>query len=426
MPETLPDIHTAEVPIKEVSLKKDHLKIVLLEGIHPSAVEAFHSDGYTQVECHEKALPEAQVIEALRDAHLVGIRSTTQLTRGVFESAPHLIAAGCFCIGTNQVDLSAALEHGVPVFNAPFSNTRSVAELVLAEIVFLMRGIPARNAAAHRGEWLKTAAGSREARGKTLGIVGYGHIGTQVGVLAEALGMHVIFYDVEMKLALGNAQQIKSFYDLLGASDIVTLHVPETPLTAKMMNAAAIVKMKPGASLINAARGSVVDFKALEEALESKHLSGAALDVFPKEPKSNSDEFTSTLRRFDNVILTPHIGGSTQEAQRDIGVEVSTKLLKYSNNGSTLGAVNFPEVSLPAHPGQHRLLHIHRNQPGVLSNVNAIFSQQHMNITGQYLQTNPNIGYVVIDVEGKERALSLQVKRKLEQVGGTIRTRILY
>jgi D-3-phosphoglycerate dehydrogenase len=415
-----------EVSGKETSLKKDRLKIVLLEGIHPSAVTAFHTDGYTQVECHEKALPEAQMMEVLREAHLVGIRSTTQLSRAVFEAAPHLIAAGCFCIGTNQVDLSAALEHGVPVFNAPFSNTRSVAELVLAEIVFLMRGIPARNAAAHRGEWLKTAAGSREARGKTLGIVGYGHIGTQVGVLAEALGMQVVFYDVEMKLAMGNARQIASFYELLSSSDIVTLHVPETPLTAHMMNAAAIAKMKPGASLINAARGSVVDLKALEEALEARHLSGAALDVFPKEPRSNSDEFTSSLRRFDNVILTPHIGGSTQEAQRDIGVEVSTKLLKYSNNGSTLGAVNFPEVSLPAHPGQHRLLHIHRNQPGVLSKVNAIFSQQHMNITGQYLQTNPNIGYVVIDVEGKERALSLQVKRKLEQVEGTIRTRILY
>ena len=415
-----------ETPLPDTSLSKDKLKVVLLEGIHPSASDAFRANGYTQVETNDKALPETPLIAAARDAHLLGIRSTTQLTRPVFEHAGHLIAAGCFCIGTNQVDLKAAMEHGVPVFNAPFSNTRSVAELVLAEIVFLMRGIPARNAAAHRGEWSKTAAGSREARGKTLGIVGYGHIGTQVGLLAEALGMQVIFYDVEMQLALGNARQISSFYDLLAASDVVTLHVPETAITSQMMNGAAIQKMKPGASLINAARGSVVDLKALEQALESKHLSGAALDVFPSEPKSNKDEFTSPLRRFDNVILTPHIGGSTQEAQRDIGTEVANKLLKYSNNGSTLGAVNFPEVSLPAHPGQHRLLHIHRNQPGVLSKVNAIFSQHHMNITGQYLQTNPEIGYVVIDVEGKERALSLQVKRKLEQVDGTIRTRILY
>jgi D-3-phosphoglycerate dehydrogenase len=410
----------------ETSLAKSKMKIVLLEGVHMSAVDAFRADGYTEIETHEKSLPEPRLIEAVREAYVVGIRSSTQLTRGVFDNAPRLIAVGCFCIGTNQVDLDAAQDHGVAVFNAPFSNTRSVAELVLAEIILLMRGIPQRNAAAHRGEWLKTAAGSREARGKTLGIVGYGHIGTQIGVLAESLGMRVLFYDIEMKLALGNARQMASLEELLDASDVVTLHVPQTPQTHNMIGAAALARMKQGAGLINAARGTVVDIDALAKALASKHLGGAAIDVFPAEPKGNTDEFVSPLRGRDNVILTPHIGGSTQEAQHDIGIEVSGKLLKYSNNGSTLGAVNFPEVSLPEHPGQHRLLHIHRNQPGVMSQINAIFSERHINIAGQYLQTNPKIGYVVIDIEKAERALSQQLKKRLEQVEGTIRARVLY
>jgi D-3-phosphoglycerate dehydrogenase / 2-oxoglutarate reductase len=410
----------------ETSFAKNKMKIVLLEGIHSSAVEAFKADGYTDVEYFEKSMPEAQLIEAVRDAHLAGIRSATQLTAKVFAGANRLIAVGCFCIGTNQVDLDAAQEHGVAVFNAPFSNTRSVAELVLAEIILLMRGIPMRNAAAHRGQWLKTAAGSREARGKTLGIVGYGHIGTQVGVLAESLGMQVVFFDIEMKLAMGNARQMPTLESLLEISDVVTLHVPQTPQTAKMIDAAALARMKEGAGLVNAARGSVVEIDALVEALQSKHIGGAALDVFPKEPKGAHDEFVSPLRGMDNVILTPHVGGSTIEAQRDIGIEVSGKLLKYSNNGSTLGAVNFPEVSLPAHPGQHRLLHIHRNQPGVLSKVNAIFSEQRINIAGQYLQTNSKIGYVVIDIETEERAVSQKLKRQLDQVDGTIRTRVLY
>jgi D-3-phosphoglycerate dehydrogenase / 2-oxoglutarate reductase len=410
----------------ELSFQKEKLKVVLLEGVHPSAVDAFKADGYTDIDYHEKALPEPQLVEATKNAYIIGIRSATQLTRKVFDTADRLIAVGCFCIGTNQVDLTAAQEHGVAVFNAPFSNTRSVAELVLAELIFLLRGIPLRNASAHRGQWLKTATGSREARGKTLGIIGYGHIGTQVGVLAESLGMHVVFYDLEMKLALGNARQTGTMDELLEVSDIVTCHVPQTPQTDKMINAAALAKMKKGAGLINAARGNVVDIEALVAAIESKHLGGAALDVFPKEPKSNNDEFISALRSHDNVILTPHIGGSTQEAQRDIGIEVSSKLLKYSNNGSTLGAVNFPEVSLPAHPGQHRLLHVHRNQPGVMSEINSIFSQKGINITGQYLQTNNKIGYVVIDIEAGERGISLQVKKNLNQVDGTIRTRILY
>jgi D-3-phosphoglycerate dehydrogenase len=410
----------------ETSLSKDVMKIVLLEGVHASAVEAFRADGYTQIEVHEKALPEAQLLAAVRDAYIVGIRSATQLTKNILAAADHLIAVGCFCIGTNQVDLETAQDRGVPVFNAPFSNTRSVAELVLAEIIFLMRGIPARNAAAHRGQWLKTATGSREARGKTLGIIGYGHIGTQVGVLAESLGMQVVFYDIEMKLAMGNARQMPTLEGLLEIADVVTCHVPQTPLTHRMIDAAALAKMKKGACLINAARGQVVDIDALGQALASGQIGGAALDVFPKEPKGNADEFVSPLRGKDNVILTPHIGGSTQEAQRDIGIEVATKLLKYSNNGSTLGAVNFPEVSLPAYPGQHRLLHIHRNQPGVLSEVNAVLSGKHINITGQYLQTNPKIGYVVIDIEAPERAVSQQLRKRLDNVSGTIRTRILY
>jgi len=410
----------------ETSFSKDKLKVVLFEGVHASAVDAFRSDGYSNIEIHQKALPEPQLIDAVRDAYIVGIRSATQLTHAVLESARHLIGVGCFCIGTNQVDLATAQDRGVPVFNAPFSNTRSVAELVLAEIVLLMRGIPARNAAAHRGEWIKTAAGSREARGKTLGIIGYGHIGTQIGVLAESLGMQVVFYDIEMKLALGNARPMPTMQALLEIADVVTLHVPETPQTTNLIEASALAHMKAGASLINASRGHVVDIDALVAELDAGRLSGAAIDVFPKEPKSNTDTFISPLRGRDNVILTPHIGGSTQEAQHDIGLEVSSKLLKYSNNGSTLGAVNFPEVSLPAYPGQHRLLHIHRNQPGVLSEVNSVFSEKRINITGQFLQTNSKIGYVVIDIEAPDRAVSIALRKRLDQVAGTIRTRILY
>jgi D-3-phosphoglycerate dehydrogenase len=402
------------------------MKILLLEGVHLSAVEALKADGYTNIDYEEKALPEPQLIAAARDCHMLGIRSATQLTSAVFAANNHLIAVGCFCIGTNQVDLEAAQEQGIAVFNAPFSNTRSVAELVLAEIVFLLRGIPARNAGAHRGEWRKTVTGSREARGKTLGIVGYGHIGTQVGLLAESLGMNVVFFDIEMHLALGNARPMATLEALLEVADVVTCHVPQTPQTYKMIDWAALAGMKKGAMLINAARGEVVDIDALVAALDSKHIGGAALDVFPSEPRSNTDEFVSPLRGRDNVILTPHIGGSTQEAQRNIGIEVSSKLLKYSNNGSTLGAVNFPEVSLPAHPGQHRLLHIHRNQPGVLSAVNSILSQKGINIAGQYLQTDNKIGYVVIDIEAPERVVSMRLRNRLDQVGGTIRTRILY
>ena len=417
------ELHAA---MSKTSLDKSKIKILLLEGVHASAVEAFRADGYSTIEVHSKALPESQLLESIGDAYLVGIRSATQLSARVFEHAPRLIGVGCFCIGTNQVDLDAAQERGIPVFNAPFSNTRSVAELVLAEIVLLMRGIPQRNAAVHRGGWIKTATGSHEVRGKCLGIVGYGHIGTQVGLLAEALGMRVVFYDIETKLALGNVQALPSLDALLELADVVTLHVPETPGTFRMIGAEQLARMKPGSHLVNAARGTVVDIDALVAALESQHLAGAAIDVFPMEPKANDEEFISPLRRFDNVLLTPHVGGSTEEAQQNIGLEVAGKLLKYSNNGSTLSSVNFPEVSLPEHPGKHRLLHIHHNRPGVLSRINAIFSEQRINIAGQYLQTNARIGYVVIDLDSHERAETLHLKKRLEEVDGTIRSRILY
>jgi D-3-phosphoglycerate dehydrogenase len=410
----------------KTSLDKSKIKILLLEGVHASAVEAFRSDGYSNVEYHQVSLSGEKLREAARDAYFIGIRSNTHLTAEFFENAQRLIGVGCFCIGTNQVDLEAAEGRGIPVFNAPFSNTRSVAELVLAEAVLLMRGIPQRNAAAHRGEWIKTATGSNEIRGKVMGIVGYGHIGTQVGVLAEGLGMQVIFYDIEGKLALGNARQVASLETLLGMSDIVTLHVPETAETQGMMNAERIAQMKPGAKLINASRGTVVEIDALAEALRSGHVAGAALDVFPKEPKGAGQPFESPLRGMDNVILTPHIGGSTAEAQQNIGMEVAGKLLKYSNNGSSVGAVNFPEVSLPEHAGKHRLMHIHRNRPGVLSAINGVFSGRDINIASEYLNTNPRIGYVVADVETGEAEDTLELKHKLDEVAGTIRTRILY
>ncbi len=410
----------------KTSLDKGRIKILLLEGVHESAVDVFRADGYTEIDYHPKSLPARQLIEASRDAYFIGIRSATRISAEVIAGAHKLTGIGCFCIGTNQVDLEAAQDRGVPVFNAPFSNTRSVAELVLAEIVMLLRGIPYRNAMAHRGKWVKTADGSREVRGKCLGIVGYGHIGTQIGLLAESVGMQVVFYDIEGKLALGNARPVPTLDALLQMADVVTLHVPETPMTRGMIGAAELKRMKQGGMLINASRGTVVDLDALAEALRSAHISGAAIDVFPKEPKGAGDEFVSPLREFDNVLLTPHIGGSTEEAQANIGLEVAGKLIKYSNNGTTLTAVNFPEVSLAEHPGKHRLLHIHRNQPGVLSAINAVFSEERINVAGQYLQTNARIGYVVIDIEMGEREASLHLKRRLDEVAGTIRTRILY
>lgn len=355
--------------------------------------------------------------------HFLGIRSRTQLTAEVFAAAHKLVAAGCFCIGTNQVDLEAAREHGVAIFNAPYSNTRSVAELVLAEAILLLRGVPEKSAVAHRGGWLKSADNAFEIRGKTLGIVGYGSIGAQLSVLAEALGMHVAFYDVVTKLPLGNARQVRDLHQLLAQSDIVTLHVPETQATQWMIGAAEIAAMKSGSILINASRGTVVEIDALAGALKEKKLLGAAIDVFPVEPRSNKDEFQSPLRGLDNVILTPHIGGSTMEAQANIGLEVAEKLVKYSDNGTSTSSVNFPEVALPAHPGKHRLLHVHRNVPGVLSEINKIFSDNHINISSQFLQTNEKIGYVVMDIDAASSDLALE---KLAKVQGTIRSRVLF
>lgn len=407
----------------KVSLDKEKIKILLLEGLHPSSLEVLQHAGYTNIEYHKGSLSGDELLEAIKDAHFVGIRSRTQLTEEVFEAAKKLMAVGCFCIGTNQVNLAEASKRGIPVFNAPFSNTRSVAELVLGEILLLLRGVPEKNAKAHRGEWQKSADHSFEARGKRLGIIGYGHIGTQLGILAENLGMRVYFYDIESKLPLGNASQVRSMTELLNKCDVISLHVPETPGTQDMMGAEEFARMKPGAIFINAARGTVVEIDALCSALESKHLSGAAVDVFPVEPKTNKDPFKSPLAQFDNVILTPHIGGSTQEAQENIGIEVAGKLVKYSDNGSTLSAVGFPEVSLPEHRDCSRLLHIHENRPGILNQITTFFATEGINIAAQYLQTGAEIGYVVIDVETERAAEALS---KLKSIDGTIRARILH
>jgi D-3-phosphoglycerate dehydrogenase len=409
----------------KTSFPKQDIKVLLLEGVSRSAVESFHRAGYSQIEFHEKALPEAELKARIADAHIVGIRSRTQLTEEVLQQAKRLIAVGCFCIGTNQVDLAAARLQGVPVFNAPYSNTRSVAELVIAETIMLLRGIPQKNALCHRGGWTKSAAGSFEARDKVLGIVGYGHIGTQVGVLAESLGMRVIFHDIESKLSLGNARAADSLDDLLERADVVTLHVPETPSTKLMISERQLSRMRRGAVLINASRGTVVDIDALAASLRSGHLSGAAVDVFPVEPKGNDDAFVSPLVGMDNVILTPHIGGSTLEAQDNIGIEVASKLVRYSDNGSTLSAVNFPEVSLPEHPRSRRLLHIHRNVPGVLSRINELFSAGNINIDAQFLQTDSEVGYVVIDVAADEKQ-SAALRDQLATIPGTLRSRVLY
>jgi D-3-phosphoglycerate dehydrogenase len=405
------------------SFHKSKLKVLLLEGIHPSAERIFRDAGYENIETVKTALTGDELKAKLEGVHFLGIRSRTTLTRDIFEAADKLVAVGCYCIGINQVDLSAATEHGVVVFNAPYSNTRSVAELVLAEAILLLRGIPEKNAKAHRGGWAKTANDSFEIRGKTLGIVGYGSIGSQLSVLAESLGMRVMFYDVVSKLPLGNASQVPSLEGLLGQADIVTLHVPDLPSTRNLMDQERISQMKPKSILINASRGTVVDIDALTKALEEKHLLGTAIDVFPVEPKSNNDEFISPLRGFDNAILTPHIGGSTQEAQENIGVEVAEKLVRYSDNGSTLTSVNFPEVALPPHPNHHRLLHVHENRPGVLSAINSVFAENHINIGSQFLQTSDKIGYVVIDVDRDYSDVALE---KLSEIEGTIRCRVLF
>ncbi len=409
--------------MSETSFDRARIKVLLLEGIHDSAVRSFEAAGYTNLELAAGALQGDALAAALRDVHMLGIRSRTQLTEVALSTARRLLAVGCFCIGTNQVDLAAAMRRGIPVFNAPFSNTRSVAELVLAEAVLLLRGVPEKHDLLKRGIWKKTAVASFEIRGKTLGVIGYGNIGSQLGVLAESLGMHVVFYDIVKKLNLGNARQLDSLAEVLRSADVVTLHVPETPETRDMIGAAELVQMKTTAVLINASRGQVVDIDALAAALRAKRLLGAAIDVYPEEPKSNTEPFRSPLIDCENVLLTPHIGGSTAEAQENIGLEVADKLIRYSDNGSTLSAVNFPEVALPPHPGSHRLLHIHRNIPGVLSGINRVFSEGGINVAAQYLQTKGSIGYVVIDLDAEHSQAALDGLREVE---GTIRTRVLF
>ncbi|TPE53961.1 phosphoglycerate dehydrogenase [Maribrevibacterium harenarium] len=409
--------------MSNTSLDKDRIKILLLEGVHQSAVDALNAAGYTNIEYHKVALSEEELIEKIGEVHFIGIRSRTQLNAKVLEQANKLVAIGCFCIGTNQVDLEAASSKGIVVFNAPYSNTRSVAELVLGELILLLRGIPEKNAVCHRGGWMKSAVGSFETRGKRLGIIGYGSIGTQLSVLAESLGMDVCFYDIVTKLPLGNARQVKSLEELLATSDVISLHVPETASTKMMIGPEQVAQMKKGAIFINASRGTVANLESVAEALKTGALAGAAVDVFPVEPKGNNEEFVSPLRGLDNVILTPHVGGSTMEAQANIGVEVAEKLIQYSDIGTTTAAVNFPEVALPAQAGQHRILHIHENRPGVLSKINAIFSDNNINISGQYLRTTEKLGYMVMDVAADAGELALE---KIREVEGTIKARVLF
>lgn len=418
-----PGLRTMTPYLHKTSLEKNKIKFLLLEGVHPSAIETLNKAGYTNIEQHKKALPPEELKAAIASAHFVGIRSRTQLTDDVLAAGKKLIAVGCFCIGTNQIDLKAATERGIVVFNAPFSNTRSVAELVIAESILLLRGIAEKNAAAHRGQWQKTAINSFEIRGKKLGIIGYGNIGMQLGIIAEGLGMQVSFFDVSNRLPLGNSKQVATLEQLLSSSDVVSLHVPENPGTHMMIGSAQLAQMTQGSILINASRGTVVDIDALADALQSGKLGGAGIDVFPVEPRSNDDEFISPLRRFDNTLLTPHIGGSTVEAQENIGSEVAEKLAYYSDNGTTTSSVNFPGVALPGHEDSHRLLHIHHNEPGIMGAINSVCSENNLNVSAQYLETNDTIGYVVMDVDTQYSDVALE---KLAAIKGTIRSRVLF
>jgi len=410
-------------PTNPTSYPKEKINILLLENISDKAVQFFKQNGYINVKKLNGALSEAQLIDAVKNVHLIGIRSKTQITENVLKAATKLQAIGCFCIGVNQVNLKAATENGVVVFNAPYSNTRSVAELVIALAVMLIRIIPDKNKAAHEGIWLKEAKGSFELRGKTLGIIGYGNIGSQVSVLAEAMGMKVRFYDIENKLPLGNATACKSLKELVSSADVITLHVPETAQTKNLISRSVIKNFKQGAILLNYARGEVVDLKALSEAIQAGLVGGAAIDVFHWEPEKNGDHFETPLQGLPNVILTPHIGGSTEEAQENIGEDVSAKLFNYLERGITNGSHTVPAISLPAVEGAHRILHIHYNKPGVLSAINTALSEHHINIVGQYLKTNDTIGYVVLDVDKK---LSKQAAELLKGVKETIKVRMLY
>jgi D-3-phosphoglycerate dehydrogenase len=407
------------------SLPKEKIKILLLEGISDTAVAVLKDAGYTQIERRTKALDRAELREALQGVRLLGIRSRTQVKADVIEGIRSLVAIGCFSVGTNQVDLAACRTMGIPVFNAPFSNTRSVAELTVAEIVMLMRRIFPKSVAAHAGGWDKAAVGSNEVRGKTLGIVGYGNIGTQLAVLAEAMGMRVIYYDHTDKLRHGNVEPAGSLDALLAKSDVVSLHVPETPATQGMIGASEIARMKPGAILINNSRGTVVDLDALATALRAKRLSGAAIDVFPIEPSSNAEKFVSPLQGLDNVILTPHVGGSTEEAQERIGAEVARKFIEYSDVGSTTGAVNFPQVQLPPRPAGTRFIQVQRNLPGELGRLNEVFARHKTNIAAQHYETAGDLGYVVLDADGTV-ADAEDIVREIRALPGTIRARMLY
>lgn len=415
---------TVAQPQRPTSYPKEKIKFLLTEGLHQSAVDNLKQAGYSNIHYEKAALSHEELKEQIQDAHILGIRSKTQVTADIIENAKKLIGIGCFCIGTNQVDLEAATHYGITVFNSPYSNTRSVAELVLSEAVQLIRRIPEKNAAAHRGEWLKTTSGSYELRGKTLGIIGYGHIGSQVSILAESFGMNVKYYDIVPKLPLGNARPVDTLEELLGSSDIVTLHVPATEDTQFMMNDETLAHMKEGSILLNLSRGKVVDIEALQKRIEKGQITGAGIDVFPKEPKSKDELFESPLQGSDNVILTPHIGGSTLEAQENIGKDVSTKLINLLDNGSTVGSHTVPPLNLPQQANTRRILHVHQNMPGILSEINSILRDMDINISGQYLKTNSDIGYVVLDIEGKDKADQALIElRKIEH---TIRSRILY
>ena len=405
------------------SYPRNKIKILLLENISDAAVDELRAGGYPDVKQIKGALSEAELIKAVKGVHLVGIRSKTQITKNVIDAADKLRAIGCFCIGVNQVDLQAATEKGIAVFNAPHANTRSVAELIIALCVMLIRKIPDKNAAAHAGTWLKEARGSFELRGKTLGIVGYGNIGSQVSIMAEALGMHVCYYDIATKLPHGNARQIRDLRELLKQSDIVTLHVPSDATTRNMINAATLKSLKKGAVLLNYSRGDVVDLDALKSALRSGKLAGAAVDVFPHEPEKRGDQFASVLQNLPNVILTPHIGGSTEEAQANIGLDVTAKLINYLELGASLGSHTVPPVALPPQAGTHRILHIHRNIPGILGQINSRLSKRGLNVTGQFLNTNPEIGYVILDVDSR---ISREAFEIVKGIKGTIRARMVY
>jgi len=407
----------------KTSYPKEKIRILFLENISDTAVKNFQQHDYTRVDKINKALTEEELINEIKDVHILGIRSKTQITKKILDAAKKLQAIGCFCIGVNQVDLASATKNGVVVFNAPYSNTRSVAELVIGLSIMLIRRIPDKNKAAHEGIWMKEAKGSYELRGKTLGIIGYGNIGSQVSVLAEGLGMKVLFYDVETKLPLGNATDGKSLKEVLGKADVVTLHVPETTQTKNLINKTTLKYFKKGSILINYARGEVVDLDALRKFIVEGHISGAAIDVFPWEPEKNGDRFQTPLQDLPNVILTPHIGGSTEEAQQNIGEDVSVKLFNYLEKGITFGSHTVPALALPPQEGSHRILHIHSNVPGVLSEINTQLSKHKINILGQYLKTNDEIGYVVLDVDKKLSAQALQL---LKEVKETIKVRMLY